>query len=115
MNRPSAGTVVHFCARAVIAETDVTIAETDMTITFSHVDAFTSDPFGGNPAVVCRVADWPPTDWMQRVASELNAPATAFVCARADRHLELRWFSPSVELEMCGHGTLATAHVLWES
>src|SRR2546430_8927378 len=85
-----------------------------MTVIFSHVDAFTSKPFGGNPAVVCCVVDWPPTDWMQQVAAELNAPATAFLCTQKD-HLELRWFSPSVELEMCGHGTLAAAHVLWAS
>jgi PhzF family phenazine biosynthesis protein len=83
-----------------------------MTIAFSHVDAFTAAPFGGNPAVVCRVADWPPAEWMQRVAAEMNAGATAFV--RADGEFSLRWFSPAVELDLCGHGTLAAAHVLWE-
>jgi PhzF family phenazine biosynthesis protein len=83
-----------------------------VTIPFSHVDAFTAVPFGGNPAVVCRVRDWPPTEWMQRVAAEMNAGATVFVRAGAD--VALRWFSPSVELELCGHGTLAAAHILWE-
>jgi PhzF family phenazine biosynthesis protein len=81
-------------------------------IPFSHVDAFSSTPFGGNPAVVCLVEEWPGMDWMQRVAAEMNAGATAFV-RRTATELELRWFSPTVELALCGHGTLAAAHVLW--
>ena len=86
-----------------------------MTVTpFSHVDAFTATPFGGNTAVVCRVTGWPPADWMQRVASEMNAGATAFVSADANP-VELRWFSTTVELDLCGHGTLAAAHVLWQT
>lgn len=85
-----------------------------MTIPFSLVDAFTNTPFGGNPAVVCLVEAWPDAGWMQRVAAEMNAGATAFLHRNGD-HLELRWFSPAVELDMCGHGTLATAHMLWES
>jgi len=84
-----------------------------MTIPFSHVDAFTRRAFGGNPAVVCRVADWPSPAWMQRVAAEMNAGATVFV-RRIEADREIRWFSPTVELDMCGHGTLAAAHVLWE-
>jgi PhzF family phenazine biosynthesis protein len=81
-------------------------------IPFSLVDAFTATPFGGNPAAVCFVEEWPATEWMQRVAGEMNAGATAFV-RRTATELGLRWFSPTVELELCGHGTLAAAHVLW--
>src|SRR5262249_54500216 len=83
-------------------------------IRFAHVDAFTSTPFGGNPAVVCLVKDWPAAEWMQRVAAEMNAGATAFVRATG-REIALRWFSTTVELDLCGHGTLAAAHVLWET
>jgi PhzF family phenazine biosynthesis protein len=85
-----------------------------MTIAFSHVDAFTRRAFGGNPAVVCRVADWPSSAWMQQLAGEMNVGATVFV-RRVDEEIQLRWFSPTVELEMCGHGTLAAAHLLWET
>ena len=85
-----------------------------VTIDFSHVDAFTRRPFGGNPAVVCRVADWPSPARMQDVAAEMNAGATVFV-HRLDADIHLRWFSPTVELDMCGHGTLAAAHLLWET
>ena len=78
------------------------------------VDAFASRPFEGNPAAVC-LLDAPRGDeWMRGVASETNAPATAFVRA-ADDGYALRWFTPRAELELCGHGTLAGAHVLWES
>ena len=85
-----------------------------MTIPFSHVDAFSPRPFGGNPAVVCRVAEWPSSAWMQDVAAEMNAGATVFMrCAGAE--IRLRWFSPTAELDLCGHGTLAAAHVLWEA
>jgi PhzF family phenazine biosynthesis protein len=85
-----------------------------MTIPFSHVDAFTPRPFGGNPAVVCRVAEWPSPAWMQDVAAEMNAGATVFM-RRTGADIHLRWFSPTVELDICGHGTQAAAHVLWES
>jgi PhzF family phenazine biosynthesis protein len=74
------------------------------------VDAFTDRPFSGNPAGVCLFEE-PPTDSarLQRIAAEFNLPATAFVYAD-----QLRWFSPTTELELCGHGTLSTAHVLGE-
>jgi PhzF family phenazine biosynthesis protein len=82
--------------------------------TVFHVDAFTDRPFAGNPAAVCVLAERPEDGWLQALAREMNLPATAFV--RADgRGWTLRWFSPTVELEFCGHGTLATAHVLWEA
>ena len=77
-----------------------------------QVDAFTSIPFGGNPAAVC-VLDTPPTDeWMQKVAQEMNLSETAFVCRQGD-DFNLRWFTPTVEVPLCGHATLATAHVLF--
>jgi PhzF family phenazine biosynthesis protein len=79
-----------------------------------HVDAFTAVPFAGNAAAVCVLAAAADERWMQRVASELNLGATAFVTPDATAGFRLRWFSPTVELALCGHGTLATAHVLWE-
>lgn len=82
-----------------------------MTITFFHIDAFADHLFAGNPAAVC-ILDTPREEqWMQRVAQEMNLPATAFL-QRQDKGL--RWFSPSVELALCGHGTLASAHALRE-
>jgi PhzF family phenazine biosynthesis protein len=78
-----------------------------------HIDAFTDRPFAGNPAAVC-VLDRPaPTGWMQAVAAEHNLPATAFVRPLDDGSWDLRWFSAARELELCGHGTLASAHVLF--
>jgi predicted PhzF superfamily epimerase YddE/YHI9 len=74
------------------------------------VDAFTDQPFGGNPAAVCLLSEPVGDEWMQRAAAELNQPAAAFLRGR-----RLRWFTPTVELPLCGHGTLATAHVLYEA
>jgi predicted PhzF superfamily epimerase YddE/YHI9 len=74
------------------------------------VDAFTERPFGGNPAMVCLLPEPASDGWMQRAAAELNQPATAFLHDR-----RLRWFTPAVELPLCGHATLATAHVLYEA
>jgi PhzF family phenazine biosynthesis protein len=80
-------------------------------VPFSIVDAFSSEPFAGNPAAVCLLAREADPGWMQSVAAELALPATAFVTAG----LGLRWFTPVAELDVCGHGTLAAAHVLWEA
>jgi PhzF family phenazine biosynthesis protein len=74
------------------------------------VDAYTSRPFGGNPATVCLLAEPASDEWMRQAAAELNQPVTAFVHDR-----QLRWFTPAVELPLCGHGTLAAAHVLYET
>jgi PhzF family phenazine biosynthesis protein len=83
-----------------------------MPIKVFHVDAFTDRPFAGNPAAVC-VLDRPAPDaWAQAVAAEHNLPATAFVHPLDDGSWDLRWFSATRELELCGHGTLASAHVL---
>jgi PhzF family phenazine biosynthesis protein len=87
-----------------------------VTVPLYQVDAFTAEPFAGNPAAVCLLDREAEPGWMQRVAAEMNLAETAFV-----RPLEpgeeavfgLRWFTPAVEVELCGHATLASAHVLW--
>jgi PhzF family phenazine biosynthesis protein len=83
-----------------------------------QVDAFTSRPFAGNPAAVCWLESPASAAWMQSVAAEMNLAETAFVEPRANSPAEgyaLRWFTPEVEVPLCGHATLASAHVLWES
>lgn len=76
------------------------------------VDAFTDIAFRGNPAAVCRLEAPAEDAWMQAVAAEMNKPMTAFVVPRVDGDYELRWFTPTTEVEICGHATLAAAHVL---
>lgn len=80
---------------------------------FTQVDAFTSRPYAGNPAAVCVLPS--PVDplWMQQVAREMNLAETAFLIRRPDGY-SLRWFTPTTEVDLCGHATLASAHVLWE-
>ena len=85
-----------------------------MGIRLYQVDAFTSKPFAGNPAAVCILTDSHPDAWMQSVAHEMNLSETAFVRQRDDG-FDLRWFTPLLEVDLCGHATLATAHVLWEA
>jgi PhzF family phenazine biosynthesis protein len=82
------------------------------TVPCFHVDAFASAPFRGNPAAVCLLARARPQRWLQAVAAEMNLSETAFVVPRA-RGFGLRWFTPRVEVDLCGHATLAAAHVLW--
>ncbi|WOB42615.1 PhzF family phenazine biosynthesis protein [Thermoleptolyngbya oregonensis NK1-22] len=77
-----------------------------------QVDAFTAAPFAGNPAAVCVLASPQPDEWMQAVAREMNLSETAFLLPEADGY-RLRWFTPAVEVTLCGHATLASAHVLW--
>ena len=77
------------------------------------VDAFSSEPFGGNPAAV--VFGHGEDAWMQQVAAEMRHSETAFVRARDGGGFDLRWFSPAVEVDLCGHATLASAHVLYET
>jgi PhzF family phenazine biosynthesis protein len=84
-----------------------------MAIPLIHVDAFTDRPFAGNPAAVCLLERPVLSTWMQQVAAEMNLSETAFLLPRADG-FALRWFTPAVEVELCGHATLAGAHVLWE-
>ena len=84
-----------------------------MAIRIVQVDAFTSRPFAGNPAAVCVLREFAAESWMRDVAREMNLSETAFL-VREDGGFRLRWFTPAVEVELCGHATLASAHVLWE-
>jgi PhzF family phenazine biosynthesis protein len=79
------------------------------------IDAFTDRPFAGNPAGVCLPDGHPDHLWMQAIAAEMNQAETAFVRARPDGDWDLRWFTPTVEVDLCGHATLASAHALWET
>lgn len=79
-----------------------------------QVDAFTKKPFAGNPAAVCILPEAASEEWMQKVAREMNLSETAFLVKRDDGY-NLRWFTPAVEVELCGHATLASAHVLYEA
>lgn len=81
---------------------------------FYLVDAFTDRPFAGNPAVVCPLAAWPNDDWLQLVAREMNQSETAFLVENG-KGFDLRWFTPKVEVDLCGHATLASAFVLWQA
>jgi PhzF family phenazine biosynthesis protein len=81
----------------------------------TYVDAFANGPFTGNQAAVCVLRGGADASWMQRVAAEFNLAETAFVTRRPDADFDLRWFTPAVEVDLCGHATLASAHVLWES
>lgn len=85
-----------------------------MTIPIYHVDAFTHEPFKGNPAAVCILPGPGNPIWMQHIAREMNLSETAFLHGEQNEY-SLRWFTPQVEVELCGHATLASAHVLWES
>lgn len=78
-----------------------------------QVDAFSAAPFAGNPAAVCLLSAPRDERWMQDIAREMNLSETAFLLRRGD-DFELRWFTPAVEVDLCGHATLASAHVLWE-
>jgi PhzF family phenazine biosynthesis protein len=78
------------------------------------VDAFTDRPFVGNPAAVCLLKEPPADTWMQQVAAEMNLSETAFLLPLTEGY-RLRWFTPAVEVELCGHATLASAHVLWQT
>ena len=79
-----------------------------------HVDAFTDRPFSGNPAAVVPLTDFADDQRLQSIAAEMNLAETAFVVSRGG-HFDLRWFSPTLEVDLCGHATLAAAHVLWET
>jgi PhzF family phenazine biosynthesis protein len=84
-----------------------------MGLTLLQVDAFTDRAFGGNPAAVCVLRGDADPGWMQRVAAEMNLSETAFLLPQ-DAGYGLRWFTPAVEVPLCGHATLASAHALWE-
>jgi PhzF family phenazine biosynthesis protein len=84
-----------------------------MGLTIYHVDAFTDTVFAGNPAAVCILPEPREDAWMQKLAREMNLSETAFLQRRAGGY-GLRWFTPLVEVDLCGHATLASAHILWE-
>src|SRR3974390_593852 len=83
-----------------------------MQLPIYQVDAFTDRLFGGNPAAVCPLSDWLPDATMQAIAAENNLPETAFF-VREGTDYALRWFTPTVEMDFCGHATLASAHVVF--
>ena len=88
------------------------VSVTRVNLTLSVVDAFTDQPFTGNPAAVAVVDRFPDDRYMQAVAREMNLSETAFVVARPDGNHDLRWFTPTTEVDLCGHATLAAAHLL---
>ena len=81
-------------------------------IPYYHIDSFASELFAGNPAGVCIVPAFPPKEVMQKIAAENRHSETAFVVSRADGDFDLRWFTPIVEDDLCGHATLASAYAL---
>jgi len=86
-----------------------------MSLPIFVVDAFSSEPFGGNPAAVVLGDRDLDAEWMQRVAAEMRHSETAFLRERDGDGFDLRWFTPEVEVDLCGHATLASAHVLFET
>ena len=86
-----------------------------MPVTITVVDAFTDQPFRGNPAAVCILEQWKEDAWLQNVAAEMNLSETAFLVPDGTGAFHLRWFTPAVEVDLCGHATLASAHVLWKT
>src|ERR1039458_3201435 len=84
-----------------------------MSIRVVQVDAFTDRPFAGNPAAVCVLPEAASEQWMRDVAREMNLSETAFLVPE-DGGFRLRWFTPAVEVDLCGHATVASAHVLWQ-
>jgi predicted PhzF superfamily epimerase YddE/YHI9 len=87
--------------------------ELTMKISYYHIDAFTSQPFHGNPAGVCPLVEWLPDETLQKIAYENNHAETAFVVAR-EGYFDLRWFTPTIEVDLCGHATLAAGHVIFK-
>ena len=81
--------------------------------TIYQVDAFTSEPFKGNPAAVCLTESFTSNDWMQNVAAEMNLSETAFII-RKNGEIRIRFFTPAAEVSLCGHATLSSAHILYE-
>lgn len=85
-----------------------------MPIPLLQIDAFTAEPFSGNPAAICLLRTPAPSDWMQSLALEMNLSETAFIEPREDGLFSLRWFTPACEVDLCGHATLAAAHAVWD-
>ena len=83
-----------------------------MKIPIYQADAFTDQLFGGNPAAICPLEEWLPDETMQKIAVENNLAETAFF-VKNDTGYKLRWFTPEYEIDLCGHATLASAHILY--
>lgn len=86
-----------------------------MKINIQTVDAFTDKPFSGNPAGVCVMEEFLDEKLMQKIAFEMNLSETAFLEKRDDGSYNLRWFTPEAEVDLCGHATLASSHIIWET
>lgn len=85
-----------------------------MKIPFFHVDAFSSKAFGGNPAAVCVLTSWLDNDLLQKIAAENNLSETAFLVPTSPGNYDLKWFSPTIKIDLCGHATLASAFILFK-
>ena len=85
-----------------------------MKIPFFQVDAFSNKVFGGNPAVVCVLDSWLDSEVLQKIAAENNLSETAFLVSTSSGNYELRWFTPTIEIDLCGHATLASAFILFK-
>ena len=85
-----------------------------MTIPIYQIDAFTNQLFRGNPAAVCPIADWPEDNILLAIAKENNLAETAYFKLLSNGHYHLRWFTPEIEIDLCGHATLASAYVIFE-
>ena len=85
-----------------------------MKIPIFQVDAFSERPFSGNPAAVCILEEEKDEDWLRCMAAEINLSETAYIWKIKNGFL-LRWFTPKMEVDLCGHATLASAHILWEA
>ena len=84
-----------------------------MKIPLFYIDAFTTEVFKGNPAAVCLLDSWLPDEVLQSIAKEHNLSETAFVIKEEKEIFQLKWFTPKVEVDLCGHATLSAAHVLF--
>jgi PhzF family phenazine biosynthesis protein len=102
------------CTKLANSLTPTHDGDLPMTAKLYQVNAFTGTPFSGNPAAVCLLAEERQAKWMQNIAAEMNLSETAFLWPQAEGY-SLRWFTPSTEVRLCGHATLASAHILWES
>ena len=85
-----------------------------MKIDIFQIDAFTDKLFKGNPAAVCPLAEWPEDNILQQIAAENNLSETAFIVKLPNNRFHLRWFTPEIEMDLCGHATLASAYVIFE-
>ena len=104
-------------ALAILACASATASSLNGALPSAHADAFTGTPYCGNPAcvVLLRPGSYPEETWMQQVANEMHLSETAFLLPHAEpSSYDLRWFTPTAEVDLCGHATLASAAVLWD-